>query len=146
MSTLLDDFSTIDEFSQGWKQAALRKRGLAYFIDNIIISLVIGPIQVFISSSTGTTLSVLLYYVGYVLYGAYFEAGEKRATLGKRLLNIQTISLEQGQLTMNEALKRNVLKVILCIIPFIMFITLMISDDRRGLHDKSANSWVVDVQ
>lgn len=144
MSTLLDDFSTIDDFFQEWEQAPIWKRGLAYLIDNIIIRLVAELIHVFVTGdTTALILHSLLYCGGSVLYGAYFEAGERRATPGKRLVNIQTISLERGQLTMNEALKRNVLKVILCLIPFIMLIMLMISDNRRGLHDKSANSWVV---
>lgn len=145
MATLLDDFSNIDDLYQDHKPAELWRRTIAYFIDTVFITIVTSPIVNLASGDWGIALYFLLYYGGYILYGTYFESSTHQATLGKRLANIKVVSLDKGRLTQNEAFKRNVLKIILCIISIVMIITILVDDERRGLHDKSSNSKVVNA-
>ena len=110
--------------------ADIFQRAVATIIDQILISIVIGILFVAGVVSTGASIGAIFTVVGisyvlWIIYYTYFE-GTSGQTIGKRVMNIRTISADGSQLSMAQAFVRNILRIvdylptlyILCIILF----------------------------
>ncbi len=117
--------------------SSLTRRLLAFLIDLFILALFTNPI--FIS----------LFWVPPIIFVGYFaimESSTWKATLGKRLFNIQVQHREGEAITFPEACVRNVCKLLSLPALFLFAIPMFFSKDKQGLHDLAVDSYVVRKQ
>ena len=93
-------------------------RALALLLDMLIIAgvmMVVGFIVGIISSGSGTVGQGVFLIVGFFLswgYFAYFEAGKRGATIGKRTVGLRVIDRSGNNITKGQAFVRNILRLV----------------------------------
>jgi uncharacterized RDD family membrane protein YckC len=129
--------------------ADIFQRAVATIIDQILISIVIGILFVAGVVSTGASIGAIFTVVGisyvlWIIYYTYFE-GPSGQTIGKRVMNIRTISADGGQLSMAQAFVRNILRIVdylptLYILGIILF---FVTSEHQRIGDMVAGTVVV---
>ncbi len=125
-------------------------RLVAYIIDAILISLVMGAVGAvagfnFFSpdmesySSSANFVSLLIAW----LYFALLESSERGATVGKMAMGLRVVSDQGQRLSFLNATGRYFAKIISAIILCIGFIMIAFTDRKRGLHDMIAGTLVI---
>lgn len=134
--------------------AGLAKRFAARVVDGLILGIPLGLILIFGMGldPSGPTYAVLTAAVN-LAYFVFLESSHG-GTPGKRLLGMSVASTVDGNLTVEQAFKRNwwlllgVLPVIgpLASLGVTIYIAITISGDERnqGFHDKMGNALVLD--
>ena len=80
-----------------------------------------------------------------LLYYSYMESSKYQATLGKLALGMKVTDTHGMPLTFPIAMLRNVSKYISIFIFYIGYIMIIFDDRKQGLHDKIADTLVVNV-
>lgn len=140
--------------------AGFWKRFAAFIIDALIVYVFIEIFRTFFeplimepiierTQQTATLhLSAMMGYIIVlplliVLYFVLFESSSKQATLGKQLLKIKVVDSQGEKISFLRSLGRTFGKI-LSAIPFLIgFIMAGPSQKKQALHDKIANTYVV---
>lgn len=93
---------------------------------------------------TGFTFIVLL-AVGGWLYAALSESSAHRATIGKRIMHLQVVNTEGGQLTFGQASVRHVMKFLSLFTLGVGFLMAGFTRRRQALHDLPNDCLVIHV-
>ena len=129
------------------KIASFWKRGTAFVIDSIVISIIIwglflvNPFVVPLFSVIYSIFAMffsLVYFI--VLEGVYGQ------TLGKRLFNLNVVNKKGRKITWTDSVVRNVLRLV-DILPFLYIvgiISILVTEKRQRLGDLAANTLVVE--
>ena len=80
-----------------------------------------------------------------MLYYSYMESSKYQATLGKLALGIKVTDVRGGSIDFSKALLRNLSKYLSAFILYIGYIMIIFDDRKQGLHDKIADTLVVNV-
>jgi len=78
-----------------------------------------------------------------VLYYSYMESSKYQATLGKMALGIKVTNIQGAAINFPKALLRNLSKYLSMFILYIGYIMIIFDDRKQGLHDKIADTLVV---
>jgi len=114
-------------------------RALAYIIDGILIGVVVGILTLTSDPAARNTVSTI---VGW-LYFALMESSARQATLGKSLLGLAVTDTSGRRISFLRATGRHFAKILSAIILFIGFIMVAFDARKQGLHDKLADTLVV---
>lgn len=120
--------------------SSLGKRFCAAIIDGLICG-AIGSAFVMLTGLWPTG------FLSLVMGAAYFilcEGGEWHATLGKKLMNIMVINNNGQGIDYKTATIRYLGRILSGITMGIGFVFALFNDDRQCLHDKLADTYVVD--
>ncbi len=112
--------------------------GLVLIPVNIGLNLVKSEGNIFFNLS----LSGLTIVISW-LYHALLESGERRATLGKRAMGIVVTDANGNRISFGRATARHFSKIISAIILFIGYLIMLWDDRKQTLHDKIADTLVV---
>jgi len=136
------------------------KRLIAYFIDAVILSPVfsvlffrwwgspfnwdvdnmnLGPIHLGLKFWGINVMEAAIT----VLYYSYMESSKYQATFGKMVLGIKVTGTNGLPIAFPVALLRNLSKYISMFILYIGYIMIIFDDRKQGLHDKIADTLVV---
>jgi uncharacterized RDD family membrane protein YckC len=123
-------------------------RLVSLIIDNIIVGIIIGAI----GSGSGFGMMTqrmvpwwigLLYFVIYVGYFTLLE-GSKGQTIGKMVTKIKVVREDGGHIDMNQALTRNILRIIDGLFAYLIgAILIWRSDKKQRLGDNIAKTIVI---
>ncbi len=139
--------------SEGLRLGALHKRVIAYFIDEVIISILFYIIYAnsFNRATTSTMLIELINMLFLqvillkVIYHTFF-VWMYGATPGKMLLKIKIISIDGfGKPNLMSSFIRATVRIISEMFFYIGFLWAFFDRLRQAWHDKAAKTMVVDV-
>ena len=126
-------------------------RLVAYIIDAILVSLVLGVVTSIFGisyvnvddiSQIDPTLNLLSLAVAW-LYFALMESSERGATVGKMAMGLRVVSNDGKRISFLNATGRYFAKIISALILCIGFIMIAFTDRKRGLHDMIASTLVI---
>ena len=133
--------------------ATIRKRSLAFVIDELLLSLllIIALWDTFTNAQTMeeiiavTNSFVLEYMFLKIVYQAFFTM-QYGASVGKLLLNIKVIELKTlSNPNVLESLNRAIFRVVSEMFFYLGFLWGMLQPSRQTLHDKTARTLVVNA-
>lgn len=137
----------------GWELASIGKRGVAFFIDELLLT----TLFMFIlwdGISQAKTMEELLFvtnayvleYMGMkILYQTVFTA-LYGASLGKMAVKIRVVTMDEGALpSWPVAFNRAVFRAISEMIFYLGFIWAMFDPGNQGWHDRTARTVVVNA-
>lgn len=147
------------------KIASRSNRLIAYLIDIIPISLVVyGLVMVIFGSNVPTnahsnTPSNIPFFgfltvrsfnkfgslFVWIIYCIIMETSEKQGTFGRVVMGIKVVNEHGGRLTIEEAVARNLTKIVSFVIFSLGFFWIFIDSKSQGWHDKVKNTYVVNV-
>lgn len=78
-----------------------------------------------------------------MIYFIVMEAGSKNATLGKQIIGIKVVTTNGTPITFQDALVRNLCKILSAVLLLIGFIMVAFSVKKQGLHDLIAGTLVI---
>ena len=128
--------------------AGLGSRAIATIIDSIILGIVGGLVVVTIFGAPGTStvstpnLAFAVIGIGYFVLLEGFNQGQ---TLGKSLVNIRVVTDSGGELELEGAVIRNVLRIVDAL-PFLYLVGIVLisaSDEEKRLGDMVGKTVVV---
>jgi len=138
---------------EGMTLATIKKRGMAFFIDEMLLSflLIIALGDSFFEAKTLeemillTNKFVLEYMAMKIVYQAFFVM-QYGATLGKIVMKIRVIEIKTLQ-TPNVvvALNRSFVRVVSEMLFYLGFLWGVMDPSRQTWHDKSAKTLVIDA-
>ena len=129
----------------------------AYLVDLIIlfvIALVIGfilGVLIFAGSSNYNSTDafagfMVVFYLIFIivtwLYFAIQESSPEQSTVGKRVVNIKVTDLEGNRISFGKATVRTIVRFIPLIGP-LGCLVIGFSDNKQGLHDFAAGTYVI---
>ena len=123
-------------------------RLVSIIIDNIIVGIIIGAIGSGIGFGMMAQRMVpwwigLLYFVIYIGYFTLLE-GSKGQTIGKMITKIKVVREDGGKIDMNQALTRNILRIIDGLFAYLIgAILIWRSDKKQRLGDNIAKTIVI---
>jgi len=126
-------------------------RLVAYIIDAILISLVLGVVTSIFGlrymnmddmSQIDPTLNLLSLAVA-LLYFALMESSERGATVGKMAMGLRVVTSDGKRLSFMNATGRYFAKILSALIFCIGFIMIGFTERKRGLHDMIASTLVI---
>lgn len=126
------------EYAGFWRRLA------AFIVDQIILNVFETIVAVFLVSLPLNNLSFLL--LVNVLYFTGFESSVKGATPGKRVFGMAVTDLEGRRISLPRATLRFVSKFLSALLFGAGFLTIAISKNKQGLHDRIAGTLVVIVK
>jgi len=139
--------------SEGMTLASIKRRSLAFFIDEMLLSflLIIALGDSFFQARTVeemiilTNQFILEYMAMKIFYQAFFVM-KYGATLGKIAMKIRIVEVKTLQ-TPNVivALNRSIVRIISEMFFYLGYIWGMMDPNRQTWHDKSARTLVIDV-
>ena len=117
--------------------AGIEKRFLALIIDGVVICFLTSAFYIY----------GLWYFVFLIspLYFILLEGSNMQATLGKKLLGIRVINMNCNKIGYGTAFVRYIGKIVSTVILFIGYLMALFSDTRQALHDKIADTFVVEA-
>jgi uncharacterized RDD family membrane protein YckC len=133
---------------EGRQYQGIGIRLVSLIIDNIIVAIIIGAIGSMIGFGMMTQKMVpwwigLLYFVIYIGYFAYLE-GSKGQTIGKMVTKIKVVREDGMPIDMNQALTRNILRIIDGLFAYLIgAILIWRSDKKQRLGDNVAKTIVI---
>ena len=128
--------------------AGLGSRAIALIIDTILLVIVGGILVGMLFGAPGTSMLDTPNLVFLIISLGYFivlEGTNDGQTLGKSLVNIRVVDDSGGDLEMEGAVIRNVLRIVDAL-PFLYIIGIILvvaSDEEKRLGDMIGNSIVV---
>lgn len=135
------------ELNEELQLADFAERTVAFGIDYALfalgwlVSIKLAFPQYAVSWNPHATQWTLLWTALFILYHAYFGS-EGRVSLGKQVLGLKVVDVDNEPLTLGQALIRSV-----CYVPGSLlslgFIWALISANRQAWHDLAAGSYVV---
>lgn len=121
-----------------WPYAGFWRRVAATVIDNLILIVPVVLLSLF-TFGAGGVAAVLI-------YGAYFESSEHRATWGKQACGLTVETMNGNKLTFGAAMLRQFLKLLGNLLSFltwlIFFVPAAFTTHKQGLHDMAVSSVV----
>ena len=78
-----------------------------------------------------------------VAYFAYMESSKYQATVGKMALGIKVVDAHGMAIPFPKALLRNLSKYLSDLIFYIGYLMIIFDDRKQGLHDKIADTFVI---
>ncbi len=138
---------------EGMHLASIKKRSFAFFVDEMLLSLllILSLGDSFFEAKTVeemillTNQFVLEYMAIKVIYQAYFVM-QYGATVGKLLVKIRVVEMKTLQKpNVVVALNRGVVRVLSEMLFYLGFLWGVLDPLRQAWHDKSAKTVVVDV-
>ena len=140
-------------YREGMHLASIKKRSFAFFIDEMLLSLllILSLGDSFFEAKTVeemillTNQFVLEYMAIKVIYQAYFVM-QYGATVGKLLVKIRVVEMKTLQKpNVVVALNRGVVRVLSEMLFYLGFLWGVLDPLRQAWHDKSAKTVVIDV-
>lgn len=140
-------------YREGMHLASIKKRSFAFFVDEMLLSLllILSLGDSFFEAKTVeemillTNQFVLEYMAIKVIYQAYFVM-QYGATVGKLLVKIRVVEMKTLQKpNVVVALNRGVVRVLSEMLFYLGFLWGTLDPLRQAWHDKSAKTVVVDV-
>ncbi len=140
-------------YREGMHLASIKKRSFAFFVDEMLLSLllILSLGDSFFEAKTVeemillTNQFVLEYMAIKVIYQAYFVM-QYGATVGKLLVKIRVVEMKTLQKpNVVVALNRGVVRVLSEMLFYLGFLWGVLDPLRQAWHDKSAKTVVVDV-
>ena len=129
-------------------KAGVGKRLLAFLVDAIILATVFFAIfLIFGSSLTIEGTFALCYFTSIFLsmiYFTYFYSTSGQ-TLGKKLFRIKVVSSDEENLYFATGIIRYIGYYISTLLALIGFLMVFFNQEKQGLHDKLAATYVVNV-
>lgn len=135
------------------KLASIKKRSMAFFIDEMLLSLIL-LIALWDNFSPNmnveeiiilTNTFVLEYMLMKIIYQAFFVM-HYGASIGKLVMKIRVIEIKTlGNPNVLSALNRAIFRVISEMIFYLGFLWGILDSSRQSWHDKTAKTLVVDV-
>ena len=131
-------------------------RFLAYFIDTLLMTLVLLPLGVAAgvlivatgADQNGSMLAlegmfrIVSIFIGWLYFGI-LESSPWQATLGKKMLGLRVTDLNGGRISFGKATGRYFGKIVSGLILFIGFVMVAFTEKKQGLHDQMAGTLVV---
>ena len=139
--------------SEGIALASIRKRGMAFFIDEMLLSflLIIALGDSFFEAKTVEEMIILtnqfiLEFIAIKIFYQAFFVMKYEATLGKIAMKIRVVDSQTLQ-TPNVliALNRSIIRIISEMMFYLGFLWGTMDPNRQTWHDKSARTLVVNV-
>lgn len=134
------------------EHAGFGVRLIAHLIDGVILSFGLGIISFAIGVNFNSGFMSVVYSPGSLLafllimaYFVYFETSDKQATIGKSIMDLKVIKQDGSKLTTADAIIRYLGKILSAFIFMIGFLMVLFDDEKRALHDRIANTYVVKV-
>ena len=120
------------------------KRLGAYVIDMVLVYL-LTTLAISVSVSMNSPFSLNIFTVALIgmIYGTSVELLTKGSTLGKLILSMKVVDLEEKHITIDKLLIRNLVKYITGIFALI-YLVAAFREDKRALHDLAAGTIVID--
>jgi uncharacterized RDD family membrane protein YckC len=154
---IIDDLSenTAPEYAGFWI------RFVAYFIDGLILSVVIAPIfflfftpEVELAELANDMDAMIAFYSGLsglwfisfiltLLYFAGMQSSKYQATLGKMIIGVIVIDEVGNRISMGRGVGRYFAKILSGMIFYIGFIMAGFDSRKQALHDKLASTFVI---
>lgn len=140
-------------YHEGMKLASIKKRSMAFFVDEMLLSLllILGLGDSFLEAKTLEEMILLTnkFFLEYmaikIIYQAFFIM-QYGATLGKLLVKIRVVEIKTLQKpNVIVALNRSIVRVISEMLFYLGFLWGVLDPSRQAWHDKSAKTLVVDV-
>ena len=138
---------------EGMSLAPIKKRSMAFFIDEMLLSLIL-IIALWDRFSQSMSLEetiiltntfVLEYMMMKVIYQAFFVM-HYGASIGKLTMKIRVIELKTlGNPNVLVALNRSIFRVISELVFYLGFLWGVLDPSRQAWHDKTAKTLVVNV-
>ena len=143
----MTDFSQMDsEFPVSLEYQGIGIRFVSLVIDSLVISAVfgvLGSILGFNAMSHSSWSLGLLSFAFYIAYYTYLE-GSRGQTIGKMITRIKVVSEDGGPISMDQAFKRNILRIIDGLFAYLIGAVLIWrSDKQQRLGDSYARTVVV---
>jgi len=143
--------STLDR--EGFTLASNKKRAMAFFIDDMLLSLLL-IIALWSSFSKAVTVEeminitnnfILEYMMMKIIYQAFFVM-KYGASIGKIIMKIRVVEVDTLQ-TPNviSALNRAIFRVISEMMFYLGFLWGLLNPQRQTWHDKTARTLVIDA-
>jgi uncharacterized RDD family membrane protein YckC len=137
----------------GLTLAPLRKRALAFFIDEMLLAalfLVIIYDQIAgVSDPDAMVALINSYTFEYLLLKIVYQTlfvFQYGATIGKIVMKIRVVGVDDFQNPIfSSALNRGVFRIISEMVFYLGFVWAFYSKERQGWHDKTARTLVVDA-
>jgi uncharacterized RDD family membrane protein YckC len=135
------------------KIASIQKRSIAYFLDEMVVSVVflfiIWEYMPKNSASLEEINKVVSGFVFYmialkILYHSFF-VWLYGATLGKMALKIEVISQSGNKINFFQSFNRAVFRIVSEIIFYLGFALAFLNQNKEALHDKTAKTLVVNA-
>ena len=117
----------------------------AYLIDAILLAVINWIVMFAVATAGSIEMVMVAYVVSLCINIAYFagmESSEKQATLGKMAVGIKVGDQNGEKLSFLNAFGRYWAKVVAFLILFIGVIMVGFDENKQGLHDKLANTYV----
>jgi len=143
----MTDFSQMDSASPvSMEYQGIGIRFVSLVIDSLVISAIfgaLGSILGFNAMSQSSWSLGLLSFAFYIAYYTYLE-GSRGQTIGKMITRIKVISEDGGPIGMDQAFKRNILRIIDGLFAYLIGAVLIWrSDKQQRLGDSYARTVVV---
>lgn len=116
--------------------------GLILFIPLIICLALVG----FGEGQSGSNklwLGYFLFLIVWFIYFAVLESSSRRGTFGKQAMGLIVINMDGSQLTFSQASVRTIGKLASAVILYIGFIMIGFTENKQGLHDMIAKTYVI---
>jgi uncharacterized RDD family membrane protein YckC len=142
-----------DLHREGLQTASIKKRAMAFVIDDLLISLIAIGIFGTTISSLEDTEQIILALNSFVmeilfiklLYHTFFM-WYYGATIGKRFMKLYVINIDTfSRPTLLECFVRAILRIIGEMLMYISFLFAFKDDLRQTLHDKFARTFIIDA-
>ena len=129
------------------RYASIGKRLIALIIDGVILSVVSWLFFDKNYSFTGPGLS--MGFIPMIIAWLYFslqESSAKQATFGKRVMDIHIVGKDGSKIDFKQSSIRFFSKLLSSFLLLFGYIMAFFNDERRTLHDRLADTLVVDDQ
>jgi len=123
-----------------YDMAGVPKRFVAFLFDAVFLLVLSTGIIMKMGNSIWSGLIIQILLVG---YHAFFESGARAGTPGKKMMGLATIGGDGNEIDMKRALIRSFVKINVSSFLLIGFIMAAFDEKGRALHDKSADTLVV---
>jgi len=132
--------------------ATLQRRAFAFFIDDVIVSVIFLVIIWDFLPTNGSFFEISIVVNQFVLYlimikifyHTYFVY-KFRATLGKIAFNLEVVSKNNSSPTFAQSFNRAIFRVIGEIVFYLGFLLAFFDKNRQTFHDKTAKTVVVNA-
>ena len=128
--------------------ATLPERFAAALIDYVIIFTSFMLLVSLVANNSSELINVKFWHV-FAMEWLYFSSqhsSQKRATLGMRVMKLEIITLNEGQLQFTTASLRYICSLLSSLILWLGHLMMLTNDLRQTLHDKMAGTLVVKKQ
>lgn len=122
-------------------------RWAALTLDNLIVSVIAGPLSFLTFKGTGTAaVFTIIYMLSYNIYAAIMDV-YYGTTLGKKVFGMYVAKEDGSRLQMGDAVMREILgKIVSGLALNLGFIWVAFDEKKQGWHDKIAKTFVFQSQ